>query len=253
MKALDPKQALAILSLGTFLGAGCNDGIRDQGGGGGGGGAPALTAADMPGVSPCPNQAILTDAALFTDFRTALLNGTFLYLDVPFDAGDLDIFKKKCGLDAFWNPADNVDEVAPLSVPVTVSDLFLNGNAGICATGFDNGSFGTGEGLPAAGTYRKEFKVAHLGTTYHVRTRVSVIGASAGAKFADLGILVPDDLENTLGYEVDGNAVPHANVLTAIAGALQSPDATVVLDVYDTPGGTLLLSALIEVLCVEIL
>lgn len=243
-----------VLALASLFAA-CDDNGDGtvNGGGGGGGGAPALTAADMPNVSPCPNQTILTDAAQFATFQTALLSGTFLYLDVPFNAADLDIFSKKCGLGSFWDPADNIDEVAPVNVPVTVADLFQFGNAGICAAGFDNGSFGTGEGLPVAGTYRKEFKVAHLGTTYLVRTRVTVTGSSAGDTWTSLGVTVPADLENTLGYEVDGAAVVHDDVLTAIAGALQSPDATVMLDVFDMPGGTLLLSAMVEVLCVEIL
>ena len=243
-----------VLALATFSFA-CDD-KGDQTGApppGGGGGAPALDAADQPGVSPCPNQTILTDAAQFADFQAALLAGTFLYKDVPFDNTDPDIFKKKCGLDTFWNPADNTDDVAPPQVPVTIADLFQFGNAGICAAGFDFGSFGTGEGLPVTGTYRKEFLVAHLGVTYLVRVRVSVIGPSAGATWASLGVAVPADLQSTLGYEVNGVSVLHDNVLTALAGALESPDATVVLDVLDTPGGGSLLSALIEVLCVEIL
>ncbi len=216
------------------------------------GSAPTLAAADLPGVSPCPGQTILTDAAEFTTFQAALLNGTFLYLDVPFDGGDADIYRKKCGLGANWDPADNVDEIAPANVPATISDLFVFGNAGICAEGFNNGSFGTGEGLPVAGVYRKEFKVTNAGTTYLVRTRITVAGASAGDTFASLGITVPDDLEDTLGYEVDDVDTDHDDVLTAIASALESPEASVMLDVFDMPGGTLLVSAAIEVLCVEI-
>lgn len=243
---------LAALVLASLVVA-CDDNGDGNfvGGGGGGGGAPALTAADQPGVSPCPNQTILTDAAEFATFQTALLSGTFLYHDVPFNGADPDIFVKKCGLGAFWNPADNTDEIAPAMVPVTVSDLFVTGNAGICSTGFAN--FGTDEGLPQAGTYRKEFKVTHMAVTYLVRVRVTVAGAFAGDTWTSLGIAVPADLENTLGYEVDGTNVVHDDVLTAIAGALGSPDATTTLEVFDTPGGTSLLTALIEVLCVEIL
>jgi hypothetical protein len=206
----------------------------------------------MPNLSPCPNQTILSDAAQFATFKDALTNGTFLYLDVPFDGGDPDIYSKKCGLDLFWNPADNTDEIAPVATPVTIADLFQFGNAGICAAGFDNGSFGTGEGFPVAGTYRKEIRVSHMGATYLVRIRVTVTGASAGATFDSLGITVPDDLENTLGYLVDGTAQVHADVLTAVCSAFQSPTVTVMLDVLDTPGGVTLLSALIELLCVEI-
>lgn len=248
-----PRSPTLVLVLASLIAACDTNGDGNVLPPGGGGGAPALTAADQPGVSPCPNQTILTDAAEFAAFQAALLSGTFLYKDVPFNAADPDIFVKKCGLGAFWNPADNTDEVAPVNVPVTVSDLFVFGNAGICATGFDSSSFGTGEGLPQAGTYRKEFKVSNAGTTYLVRVRVSVSGPAAGATWNSLGIAVPADLENTLGYEVDGTPVLHDDVLTAIATALASPSATVVLDVFDTPGGGLLLSALVEVLCVEIL
>ncbi len=249
----------ALLSLVALLAAGCNndgDGnanpVGGGGGGGGGGGAPTLTAADQNGTSPCPNQAILTDAGMFATFQAALVGGTFLYLDVPFNGADANIYKKKCGLDSFWNPSDNTDEIAPFSTPVTVSSLFQTGNAGICASGFNNGSFGTGEGFPVAGVYRKEFKVTHMAMTYLVRTRVTVTGVAAGDTFASRSITVPGDLETTLGYEVDGTAEVHANVLTAIAMAMASPDATVMLDILDAPGGNLLLSALVEIICVEI-
>jgi len=243
-----------VLALPLCLLGACNDTDEGQvGGGGGGGGAPSLTSADFPAVSPCPNQDILTDAAQFAAFRTALLNGTFLYLDVPFDAGDADIFRKKCGLNTFWNPVDNVDEIAPAATPVTISDLFVTGNAGICAAGFNNSSFGTGEGFPVAGTYRKEFKVTDMGVTYLVRTRVSVTGSAAGDTFMSRGITVPGDLEMTLSYRVDGVPALHDDVLVAITNALQSPDAMTILDVLDMAGGTTILTALIEVICVEIL
>jgi hypothetical protein len=211
-----------------------------------------LASADRPTVSPCPSQDILTDAGMFTAFQTALLNGTYLYKDVPFNGADPNIYKKKCGLDSFWNPASNVNEIAPSATPVTISNLFTTGNAGICADGFNNGSFGNGEGFPVAGVYRKEFKVANSGTTYLVRVRVTVTGAAAGDTFASRTIAVPADLENTLGYEVDGTNEIHADVLTAITNALQSPDATVVLDDLDAPGGNLLLTAMVEVICVAI-
>ncbi|HEX6885434.1 MAG TPA: hypothetical protein VF530_18810 [Planctomycetota bacterium] len=241
----------AALVLASLVLACDDNGDGNVVGGGGGGGAPALTPADQPGVSPCPNQTILTDAAEFATFQAALLSGTFLYRDVPFNGADPDIFVKKCGLGAFWDPADNTDEIAPAMVPVTLSDLFVTGNAGICSTGFAN--FGADEGLPQAGIYRKEFKVTNGGVTYLVRVRVTVAGAFAGDTWTSLGIAVPADLENTLGYEVDGTAVLHDDVLTEISSAIASPDVTTTLEVFDTPGGTSLLTALIEVLCVEIL
>lgn len=250
------KANVLVAAAAILLAPACSNG-GDGGGGsgpvGGGSGAPALTSADMLGVSPCPSQTILTDAAQFNAFQAALLGGTYLYLDVPFDGGDPNIYKKKCGLGSFWNPADNTDEIAPPASPVTISDLLQFGNAGICAAGFDNGSFGTGEGFPVAGTYRKEFKVAFMGTTYLVRVRVTVTGPAAGDTFASRSISVPSDVENTLGYLVDGTAQAHDDVLVAISNALTSPSSSAMLDVLDAPGGATLLSALIEVLCVEIL
>ena len=244
MKSTPLLLSLPLLALSL---ASCNDNDND------GFGPPTLTAADMSGVTPCPNQTVLTDGGQFSVFKTALLNGTYLYLDVPFNGSDPNIYVKKCGLDANWNPADNTDEVAPASTPVTIADLFVSGNAGICADGFDNGSFGTGEGFPVAGTYRKEIKVSHMGATYHVRFRISVTGSAAGEKFSDRGITVPTDLQSTLGYQVDGVDQVHADVLTAIAGAMTSPSARAMLDVFDMPGGTLLLSALIEIICVDVM
>lgn len=249
------KANVLVAAAAILLVPACSNGGDGSGGGpvGGGGGAPALTSADMPGVSPCPSQTILTDAAAFNAFQAALLGGTYLYLDVPFDGGDPNIYRKKCGLGNFWNPGDNTDEIAPPASPVTISDLLQFGNAGICAAGFDNGSFGTGEGFPVAGTYRKEFKVAHMGTTYLVRVRVSVTGPAAGDTFASRSISVPTDIENTLAYEVDGTPQVHDDVLVAVSNALTSPGSSAMLDVLDAPGGATLLSALVEVLCVEIL
>ena len=224
----------------------------DDDDGGGGGGLPTLTADDAPGTSPCPSQEILGDAAQFATFQTALLEGTYLYLDVPFNGSDPDIFKKKCGFEEFWDPADNVNEIAPFTTPVTVSSLFVTGNAGICAEGFTASSFGTGEGFPEAGVYRKEFKVTHASTTYLVRVRVTVSGPLAGETFDSQMITVPGDLEDTLGYEIDGEDEDHDEVLEAIADALGAGDASVMLDVLDAPGGNVILSALVEFLCVEI-
>jgi len=228
-----------------------DNGNSGGGGGGGGGGGPALVAADLPGVLPCPNQAILTDAAMLTTFKTAILMGSFLYRDVPFAGGDPDIYRKKCGLGAFWDPAASTDEIPPsmsFQDPPVLSDFFVFGNAGICSTNYD---MTFADGLPVAGVYRKEFKVSHMGVTYHARIRVTVSGAAAGSSFAALTIAVPADLENTVGYEVDGVNTTHANVLIALANALTAPAASTTLDVLDAPGGNVLMTALVEFLCVE--
>jgi hypothetical protein len=210
----------------------------------------------MPGVAPCSSQAILQDQAELDMLKTALLAGTVVHLDVPYDAGDADIFRKKCGLQGYWDPAAAVNEVAPLVTPVTIGTLFTLENTGICASGFTSTSFGTGEGFPVAGTYRKEFKVAHLGMTWHVRVRILVSGSSAGNTFASEGITVPDDLRNTLVYEVDGvvtahDAVGPAGIAALTASTTDAPGFT--LDVRDGAAGPVVLTVVVELICVQML
>lgn len=219
-------------------------------------GTLALQAADMPGVDPCPCQTILQDDTELTALKNALTSGTstIVHLDVPFNAGDADIYRKKCGLEGYWNPAAAVDEVAAFVTPVTLSSLITAENAGICAANFDNGSFGTGEGFPVAGTYRKEFKVTDQGTTWHMRLRITVSGTSAGNTFAAESISVPGDIESTLVYEIDGLATPHGNVIAAGINALaadmdDAPSFT--LDVRKSAAGPIVFTAVVELICVS--
>ena len=74
-----------------------------------------------------------------------------------------------------------------------------------------------------------------------------------GATFLGLGLTVPADLENTLGYEVNGTNTTHDDLLAAIAAVIAVPYPAVTLDILDTPGGNVLLTALVEYLCIEIL
>ncbi len=213
----------------------------------------SLSAADQPAVAPCPNQDILANATEFDALRTAILQGTLLYLDVPFDGNDPSIIKKKCGFESFWNPADNVDEVPPPQMSVTIADILTAGNAGICATGFTVSSFGVGEGFPEAGVYRKEFRAAFMGMTYHVRLRVTVSGTSAGNTFAAEGITVPDDIQNTLVYEVNGTPTPHNDVLSAVVNAFTASSTaapSVVLNIRRSVSTPVILSANVEIICV---
>lgn len=240
-----------VLAAGLWMGCDGSDPVPT---GGGGGGTLALTAQDQAGVAPCPAQSVLTDAAQLTALKDALQNGTYTYLDVPYDGGDPNIFVKKCGLEGFWNPTDNTQEV-PGPAPINLMDIYASGNSGICATGFTSSSFGVGEGFPAAGTYRKEFKVAHMGSTYHVRLRVTVTGTSAGNTFTAEGLSNPPDFVNDLFYEVDGTATPHNDVANAIFAALTvvadtAPNAT--LGVKKSAGGAVVWQAKIEFICVSV-
>lgn len=216
----------------------------------GGGGGPTLNAVDQPAVAPCPDQTILTDGALLEELKTALRQGTFVHLDVPFNASDVDIFKKKCGLEGFWNPTDNVNEVPPSQSPLRISEVLQFDNAGICATGFNNGSFGTGEGFPQPGTYRKEFKVADGGMTWHVRLRMSVAGSAAGNTFSSESLTVPAGIEG-LFYEVDGTEVVHDSVFLAAIDALAAPTPGFTVEVLRTSGGTPILTVAVELICVR--
>lgn len=52
-----------------------------------------LQTADFSSATPCPMQDILTDASAISALRTALESGTLLYLDVPFNGSDSDIYR----------------------------------------------------------------------------------------------------------------------------------------------------------------
>ncbi|MEW8459782.1 MAG: hypothetical protein AB2653_05700 [Candidatus Thiodiazotropha endolucinida] len=218
-----------------------------------------LQTADFSSATPCPMQDVLTDASAISALRTALESGTLLYLDVPFNGSDSDIYRKKCGLEGFWNPSDNTDEISlsaigldPADAP-NITDLVLFGNAGICADGFNNSSFGVGEGFPVVGTYRKEIKAAHQGTTYHLRFRAVVSGSSAGNTFTSEGI-TPSTGLRTLIYSVDGAETPHDGVFSALVNAMSAstsaaPGATI--EVRKSAGGAVVFTAVIEVICVS--
>ncbi|MCG7905570.1 MAG: hypothetical protein JAY95_03475, partial [Candidatus Thiodiazotropha taylori] len=212
-----------------------------------------------PDVTPCPMQDILTDSTAIAALRSALSSGTLLYLDVPFNGSDSDIYRKKCGLEGFWNPADNSAEISlssigldPANAP-NVTDLVLFGNAGICADGFNNSSFGVGEGFPVAGTYRKEIKASHQGTTYHLRFRAVVSGTSAGNTFSSEGI-TPSTGLSTLVYHVNGVETDHDGVFAALVNAMSAsssaaPGATI--EVRKSAGGAVIFTAAVEVICVS--
>ncbi|MCR9105472.1 MAG: hypothetical protein NXI15_09290 [Gammaproteobacteria bacterium] len=214
------------------------------------GSAPPLTAADRNSVSPCPEQAILTDAAELAALKEALLNGALTFRDVPFDSSDPDNFKKKCGFETFWDPANNINDVTPANVgitAITLGQLFSNGNAGICANGaMPNSNI---QGLPAAGTYRTEVKVASGPSSWHLRLRSTVSGSSAGNEFVAESISVPADIENTLEYKVNGTVTAHDDVFAAIVNAVATNGEAVTLDVSKTAGGPSVLSVAIELIC----
>jgi len=83
-----------------------------------------------------------------------------------------------------------------------------------------------------------------------------VSGTSAGHTFVSEAISVPADIENTLVYEVNGVVTPHTGVLGAgiavlAASATDAPSFT--LDVRLSSGGPVVFTAVVELICVEIL
>jgi hypothetical protein len=242
-------------SAGTSDGGGSSSSGSSSGGSGSSSGGPVdtppvLTAADQDSVAPCPSQSILTDAPELDALKQALLTGAVAFLDVPFDSTDADNFKKKCGLEGFWDPANNVNEVTPANVGITkigISQLLTNGNAGICSTGALPTNNITG--FPAAGTYRTEIKAADGPSMWHLRFRTVVSGSSAGNEFAAESIAVPADIENTLEYKVSGTVTAHDDVFTAIVNALSTSGSAIPLEVSKSAGGPSVFSSSLELIC----
>jgi hypothetical protein len=120
----------------------------------------------------------------------------------------------------------------PAGLP-DLSTIVDTGNGGICATGFTAASFGTGEGFAAAGSYRKEFRVAYMATTYRIRARMVVSGSSAGHTFSQDAVAFPGGTAS-LVYQVNGATVPEnalwgglVTAMTAAAGSLPTATLTV--------------------------
>ncbi len=253
--------ALATLFLLTACGGSDSDSDNDSGsssssssGSSGGSGTLTLLASDKPNVSPCPSNAILTDANELAALKNALKTGTLRHLDLPFSASDPDNLVKKCGLDGFWDPAAHTDEVEP-SGAVTLSLLVGTHNAGICSAGFANpAGFNDDIGFPQTGTYHSEFKVVDSGMTWHGRIRYTASGTSAGKTFISEGISVPGDIDNTLVYEVNGVVTAHSDVFNAIVDTLtasttDAPSAT--LAIRPGTGEAVIFTGLLELICVE--
>jgi hypothetical protein len=211
------------------------------------GAAPTLTAADKNTVAPCPNQDLLTSATERAAIKDALLTGALAFLDVPFDATDADNFKKKCGLEGFWDPTKNLDEITPAvkgMTEVTLSQLLQNGNAGICTTGSAPLNFVTG--FPVAGTYRTEIKAAKGGSTWHLRLRTVASGISAGEVY----VIDPMEIENDFEYKVNGTVTTHAGLLPAIVNAVALSNDAVVFDVSKIAGDPSVFNGSLELICV---
>lgn len=213
---------------------------------------PTLTAADKNTVTPCPNQDILTDATELAALKDALLTGALSFRDVPF-VNTPNIFKQKCGLEGFWDPANNTDEITPAFAAMsanTLSQLVQFGRAGICSTNAIPPDTITDTGFPVAGIYRGEIKAAKGGSTWHLRYRGTASGSSAGNSFAAETIIVPGDIESTLEYKVNGTVTAHDGLLAAIVNAASTSGVAILLEVSKTAGGATVFSMSIELICV---
>jgi hypothetical protein len=210
-------------------------------------GMVALVADDKPGVAPCPGQTVLLDPTQLTALKVAMRDGVVSYLDVPFNGADPSIYKKKCGFETLFDPTKNTD-IIPVSGSPKLAAVLLTGHGGICSDNFM--AFGTDDGFPSVGVYRKEFKVAHMGATYHVRARVTALGPSAGQKFSANGIAVPADIQNTLVYKLAGMTTAHDALWPTIANLLSSTGNTLPgVDLAVEKAGNTLFQAKIELIC----
>jgi len=197
-------------------------------------------------VTPCPTQDSLKDEAAFATLKTAVQTGAITYLDIKYNAADQDILKKKCGLEGFWDPTKNTDVIPVSGVPL-IANILMTQNGGICSQGFSN--FGSDEGFPVAGVYRKEFKAASGGKTYHLRVRATASGSAAGKKFKDIP-LATADFSSKVVYQIDGVATPHADVWKSLIGAMKAPAPAATLDVQN--GGSTIFSVKNELICVAV-
>ena len=223
--------------------------------GGGGGGLPALAEADKPAVTPCPNQAILSDGTMLEALKTAMLSGAVAHRDIAYDGTDPDNLHRKCGFEGNFDPEDGTISLVPAGgdgVHPDVAALIMSGNSGICADGFGHSSFGSGEGFPAAGVYRKEFVASYMATMTTVRTRITVSGTAAGLPFNDASLMIDistaDDLE-ALTYVLDGTVVAHGDLWQAITDSLAPDTQSMRLEVKKEAAGAVILTADIEFIC----
>ncbi|MEM6606070.1 MAG: hypothetical protein AAF671_09935 [Pseudomonadota bacterium] len=211
----------------------------------------SLTSSDRPSTAPCPDRSVLSNPAALATLKDAILTGALAFRDVPFSSADPDNFKRKCGFNEFWDPAANVDDITPMSLgitSITISQLFSNGNAGICTAGSSPANFLSG--FPQAGVYRTEFRAAKGANNYLVRLRSTVSGSAAGNEFLTESVMTAD-IENNLEYRVNGSVASHANVLNAVVNAVSVDGDAVQLDVLRSRGGEVILSVSIEMICVS--
>lgn len=219
-------------------------------------GLPPLTANDYAAVTPCPGSMPLTDATELAALKTALKMGTITYHDLPFDGADADIYKKKCGLEGFWNPADNTDRIPSLSATPELVSLLNpgSGRSGICAT---YAAPGAADGFPAAAVYRKQFQTAYMGSTYVLRARVTTTGSAAGQTFTSQTVTytgATNDVNSTLVYQINGATAAYATLWNTLVDAYTASSTaypSVTLDVKKSAATATIWSAKLELICVS--
>lgn len=223
----------------------------EAGGDGGPSGPIDLSSDDFPEDGPCPSQDLLTDEDAFAALKAALTDGSIVYMDVPYDGGDSAIFDKKCGRPGAFDPAIYVNMVPVTGGDPDLSDIVDFQNGGICADGFDASSFGSGEGFPSAGTYRKEFRAALEGTTYQLRARMQASGSEAGSIFSDAGLSHPGAADE-LVYEVNSTEVDEADLWDELVNGMTASGTSlpaVTLDVSTDTGEDPVFTTVIELVC----
>jgi hypothetical protein len=208
-----------------------------------------LTCNEFPAVAPCPHQDILKDATMMTALKAALKLGVVQHYDTPFDAANGEIYKEKCGLEGFWNPANDTDRIPPATPIPELASLFTptaNGHAGICTT--YSAADPSTDGFPHAGVYHMQIGAAYQGQTYLLQVRSTVTGTKAGTSFSSNSLSGP----TALFYSVNGTTAPEATLWNSIVDAFASsttsfPNAS--LDMALTSGGASVWNSKVELVC----
>ena len=221
-----------------------------------------LTCADFPGVAPCPNQALLSDATKLAALKAALTSGALVLENDDFDGGDPDIYKVVCGREGYWDPSHATTLIPPATPVPILASLFApspDGYAGVCASFMAWSA--AGDGFPAAGTYRKQVRATYGGQTYTVRARYTASGTAAGQTFVAAGLSDADyyastDVAAELVFQVNGTTVPEATVWPSLVSAFASSTTTfptATLAVKESASGPAIWTGTFDLLCASVM
>jgi hypothetical protein len=217
-----------------------------------------LTCDDFPGVAPCPDQSMLTDATKLATLQKALASGALELENDPFDSSNPNIYKVVCGLTGYWDPSKATTFIPPATNEPDIASLFApspDGFAGVCAN-YMAWSV-SNDGFPAAGVYRKQLRATYQGQTYTVRLRYTASGSLAGTTWegdhlSDGGYYASSQIAQTMTFQVNGNTVAEPSLWSSMIQAFAASTTSfpsVTLGVKETPTGPTGWTGKFELLC----